>query len=353
MQLLCLGDVAFADKHLAPRVWAPPGDFSPGRDARIIFNWEFPIGDTLNTKPRASGIRFLTYPDSASIVRKWAPGIATMATNHILDAGEVGLAQTINLLHQTGFNTVGAGMTADEIERPLFWETEEGKLAIINWVFAETHPDWMSIPGPNCWPGKHEANAIIQNVKHNADWILLFLHWSDEHFSYPRPEDRILASELVQMGANIIIGHHPHVVRGMEVIDSCPVFYSLGNYYFADIPDSMGGWTSRGVPRNHEGLGLQIDFRRGKAPEIYPIPFWNTGNQVVVDTYRRAYRRLNSVSRPLYKFQDEEYSRWYLSKRAKFDQWEARWHFGVLRLGIKGTMRRLLQKTSSYLQAHH
>src|SRR5690349_18353760 len=156
MHLLCLGDVALEDLPSEHNSWSVPGGMTPGPETKVLFNWEFPMGKRLNSKPRESGTRFLAHPDSVGVIKNWAPGIATMATNHILDAGEEGLAGSISLLQNMGFRTVGAGLSSEDIARPLFWETAEGRLSIINWVFAETHPDWGAVPGPNCWPGVTE-----------------------------------------------------------------------------------------------------------------------------------------------------------------------------------------------------
>lgn len=353
MQLLCLGDVALANKPLAPTTWAPPGDFTPGPDARVIFNWEFPIGDTINSGPRVSGMRFLAYPDSIRMVENWAPGIATIANNHILDAGEKGLAHTINSLQQAGFETVGAGLTAEEIVRPLCWETSEGRLAIVNWVFAETHPDWMAVPGPNCWPGFTEARHVIQTLRCSSDWVLVVVHWSDELFPYPLPQDRETAGELANMGADIVIGHHPHVVRGMEVLGGCPVFYSIGNFYFAEKRNSEGNWILQEAPRNREGLGVRFTFLRGQDPQYVLLSFWNDKLEAVPDLAHRASRRMQSASLPLRKHHGAPYIYWYKTQRARFDRWDSRWHFGLLKRGIFGTLRRIVAKFRKLSLASH
>src|SRR4030042_1186441 len=186
MQLLCLGDVALADKNLLQSAWETPGGLKPADDSRVLFNWELPIGSIINPIPRSSGPRLLSNPGSPNVIRKWAPGFSALATNHILDAGEQGLAATIESLTQAGFTTVGAGRTREEIIKPLFWKTNEGRLAIVNWVFPETHPDWMAVPGPNCWPGGTEAKKAIEQLRSHVDWVVVAVHWSDELFPYPR-----------------------------------------------------------------------------------------------------------------------------------------------------------------------
>ena len=343
MQLLCIGDIALADESAARQMWETPQGMAPGDEARILLNWELPVGNTVNPVPRSSGPRILAHPDSPRVIRRWSPGFATLATNHILDAGEEGLVNTIGSLNRAGFTTVGAGRTREEITRPLFWETAEGRLAVLNWVFPETHPDWMSVPGPNCWPGPEGAKCTIQELKRKTDWVLIVVHWSDELFSYPRPEDRTIARELAHMGADLVVGHHPHVVRGTEIIGSCPVFYSIGNFYFSGIADGLGGWITRETPRNREGLGIQVSFRRGERPEYRILSFWQTSRRVALDPIRRAIRRMDLVNQPLRRLQNSEYAEWYAARRARFDKWGYRWHFGLWGLGISGLAQYLLR----------
>jgi poly-gamma-glutamate synthesis protein (capsule biosynthesis protein) len=342
LQLLCIGDVALQGENLPQGHWIPPGELTPGEDVKVLFNWELPIGTVINPMPRSSGPRLLASTDSLRLIRRWSPGFASLATNHILDAGEEGLTATMDALNQAGFVTVGAGRTREEITRPLFWETTEGRLAIINWVFPETHPDWMSVPGPNCWPGPEEAKHTIQGLKGQADWVLISVHWSDELFPYPRSEDRVIARYLAQMGADVVVGHHPHVVRGIEVFNACPVFYSIGNFYFSDLADGHGGWIIRAAPRNREGLGVGLTFQRGRRPEYRILSFWQTPKAAVLDSIHRAVRRVERAGRPLKKLRESEYVAWYSARRARFDRWDYRWHFGVWNLGIRGMLRRLL-----------
>jgi len=333
LKLICIGDVALANDKLCRSNWMPPGSATVGDEVKVLFNWELPIGTTINSVPRSSGPRLLACPDSTNVIRRWSPGFAALANNHILDAGAEALVNTIGSLNRAGFTTVGAGRTQEEIERPLFWETAEGRLAVVNWVFPETHPDWMSVPGPNCWPGRKNAKNLIQQLKSQTDWVMVVVHWSDEFFPYPRPEDRAIAGELSRMGVDLVVGHHPHVVRGMEEIDSCLVFYSLGNFYFSDIKDGHGGWITREAPRNREGLGVQVSFRRGERPEYRILSFWETKREATLDPFRRAAKRMERVNRPLRRLQDSEYTEWYTIQRARFNRWGYRWHFRLWQIG--------------------
>jgi hypothetical protein len=138
MELICLGDVALVDNDLSLQSWQYPIKTTPGEDVRILFNWELPVGDKLDPMPRiCGGPRLLSFSTSPEVISRWVPGFAAFATNLILDAKEKDLADTITSLTRIGFLTTGACLTREEISKPLFWETEEGRLAIVNWVFPK------------------------------------------------------------------------------------------------------------------------------------------------------------------------------------------------------------------------
>ena len=139
MNLLVVGDIALANEANPQRAWTLPAGLRIGNNSRVLLNWELPIGDALNPSPRSSGPRLRAFKDSPRILHNWAPGFATLATNHILDAGPDGLSETLSALRREGFATVGAGLCPEEIAQPLWWETPDGLAA--RTVFPETHPD--------------------------------------------------------------------------------------------------------------------------------------------------------------------------------------------------------------------
>jgi hypothetical protein len=334
MNLLCLGDVGISTEDSQGNVWGPPVGITPDEDTRILFNWELPIGDSYNSKPRTSGPRIVTGLKAINVVQEWAPGFITLANNHIVDAGNSGVIDTIDSLERYRFKTVGAGRTKLEIEQPLIWETIHGRLAILNWVFPETHPDWEHVPGPNCWPGVNVAIQKISYLKKENDWAGAVLHWSDEHFSFPRPIDRVIADKLAHSGLDFIISHHSHVVRGTESIGSCKIFYGLGNFYFSDFLSGDSEWRIRQAPRNLESLGILIKLEAGKNPVYQVYSFLQLNKQVILDPRNRAKRNFEAVSRPLMNMNIDDYSAWYGVQRARFNRWGAKWHFGIRRKGI-------------------
>ncbi|GAP11683.1 bacterial capsule synthesis protein PGA_cap [Bellilinea caldifistulae] len=320
MRLFCVGDIAICEDLSRNGSWPPPAGIQLNEHSRILFNFEFPIGTHLNPSPRASGERFMADPHAIQALKGWAPAFVTLANNHILDADSSGLMRTCQSLSACGFKPLGAGFLDEENRRYRIWETVHGTLAILNWVFPETHPDPGQNPGANCWQGLEESATLIQVLRKEADWVIAVLHWSDELFGYPRPEDRMIAAALADQGVDLIIGQHPHVVRGWEIFNGCPVFYSIGDFYFSDIQDGSGKWILKEAPLNRASLGVDIRFSRGNKPLISTHSFWRVKGKTISDPLRRAERQLLHLSKPLQKYPLYDYAEWYQKKRRWFDR---------------------------------
>lgn len=339
VELVCCGDIAITEDLLPDGQWVSPCRAASGIETKVLFNWELPCYKSINLIPRKSGPRLVSNLDSVKVIENWAPGFAALATNHIIDAGEEGLTATIATLTQAGFLTVGAGQCEQEIKKPIIWETNEGRLGVINWVFPQTNPDWGVIPGPNCWPGLEKGMQAVRKLKDIVDWVLVFPHWSNECFPYPTPSDREIAKGLVDAGADVVIGHHPHVVRGSELIHGKHVFYSLGNYYFSTTRNQFGGWIVRPAPRNREALVVKVTFQRGSAPRSEAFSYWQGSNKTEPDPLHRAVRRMRKTSKPLIQLFGEDYFRWYQKRYTFFNRWEYRLHFSLWQKGWNGIIR--------------
>jgi poly-gamma-glutamate capsule biosynthesis protein CapA/YwtB (metallophosphatase superfamily) len=81
-------------------------------------------------------------------------------------------------------------------------------------------------------PQESELDALFEYMRLVSELQIIYVHWGDEYSNLPNQRQQKLAELLVQKGADLIIGHHPHVVQSVAVINSVPVFYSLGNFVF-------------------------------------------------------------------------------------------------------------------------
>lgn len=349
MRLICIGDVALSGQSNDLGKWQRPlAHVNAEQRTRVLFNWQFPCAKASVKKPRMSGSmrRYVAPIDAVQVIKDWAPAVAGLANNHLMDGGVDGVVETVESLKRGGIDIVGGGLSHDEISRPWVWEGPEGRVGVLNWVTPETHPEAPdpSGIGPNVWPGESLAARALSALRQSVDWVVVYMHWSDECFSFPSPEDRVLAGNLLDGGADAVIGNHPHVIRGAEIIRDRPVFYSLGNFFFSDMRSPSGGWIRKQVRRNREALVVEFKFTRGKrlAWDIYS--YWRGGHETRPDSKNRAVRRFTKVSRPL---SYGGYNEWYRQSRGHFNRWGYRLQFRLPVIGLRGMANWLSHRSAN------
>jgi len=209
--------------------------------AEIIFgNLECP----LFTSKMVRNTDYILYApnDSLSALKYLGYNVLSVGNNHIMDYGNEGLQKTIETLHKNEIASFGAGMNSVEAGQGLLIEKKGLKIAFLGYsTFEEPRekPVYSPMAGQNgggCVP--YELKRIekdIERNKNNADVICISLHWGYEYYLYPSPEQIELAHRIIDAGAHIIVGHHPHVVQGFERYNQGIIFYSLGNFFFPDF----------------------------------------------------------------------------------------------------------------------
>lgn len=165
--------------------------------------------------------------------------VASLANNHAFDYGIEGMKDTVKNLKDAGITPIGAGETEDEAHQAVVKEINGRKITILNYMdsnnFAEYSYDVMpyangSTPGYSAYDS---ADAQKQIAEHNdSDIIIAYLHFGNEYSNSPNEDQVKIAHELIDYGADVVLGSHPHVTQGIEVYKGKPVFYSLGNFIF-------------------------------------------------------------------------------------------------------------------------
>jgi len=142
--------------------------------------------------------------------------VVSVANNHTLDHGEAALARTAELLLRSGIAPVGFPLRAS----PLLFEKHGVRVGLLAY--------WLPT---RMLAGKEEAICSeIRTTKDHNHVVIVSLHWGDEFASNPSPDQIQFAHTLVDHGATVILGHHPHVVQRIERYDEAVVAYSLGNF---------------------------------------------------------------------------------------------------------------------------
>lgn len=214
-------------------------------DVDIIFlNLEGPIFEGPNKRPDVTSI--LSNHPSVLTWLKNKPGVSivSLANNHIMDYGAEGLKQTINKLKDRGIYYVGAGKTSDEAFEETIIEIKHRRIAFLAYTSDEPYVgSVLSKPDSEGCASFLVLDKLIEKVREVnkcVDIICVSLHWGHELYLYPSYEQVKIAHSLVNAGANFIIGHHPHVIQGIEKSKTSLVMYSLGNFFLPDIKNTMG-----------------------------------------------------------------------------------------------------------------
>ncbi len=171
--------------------------------------------------------------------------IVSLANNHTLDYQADGLRDTIRKLESAGVMWCGVGETARAALAPRYVTVGEVTFAFIAGAHSSSTP-----PGFFAAPGKFgvaSANNLplllsaVRQARAKADVVAVSLHWGVEMKPFPEKWQRAMAHRIIDAGADVIIGHHPHVLQGVERYKGKIILYSLGNFVFDSSPTS---WQS-------------------------------------------------------------------------------------------------------------
>ncbi len=154
--------------------------------------------------------------------------VLNIANNHILDLGVEGFRDTLDTLRRNGLTFIGASDNKCTSSYAIV-EKNGIKVGFLGYTIGRFKvPQGISI---NKLGGNRVLNDI-ESIKENCDFVVVSLHWGTENVSYPSPKQIDLAHKLVDHGATLILGHHPHVIQGIEEYKNGLIAYSLGNFQF-------------------------------------------------------------------------------------------------------------------------
>ena len=193
----------------------------------------------------------------------------TLANNHVFDFGKEAFDQTLTTLDQAGIRHMGAGDSLDQAAQPLILEKNGIRLGLVNFSEGEE----LSQAGPHT-PGVvgWELDLMEEKIRalgKEVDCIVAIAHCGIEYVPFPPSYVAKAFHRMVDAGAHLVVGHHPHVPQGVEIYKETPIFYSLGNFVFYQPIDrafrKQGYWLSctvdskglSGVDLHPYGIGDQ------------------------------------------------------------------------------------------------
>lgn len=234
--------------------------------ADIAFgNLETPV--STRGENQGSIYSFRTDPKALSGVRNAGFDVLSVANNHAFDWGPLAFQDTLLNLQKHDITPIGGGKDFSDSHTPRILSVGKLKIAYLGYSqFA-----WPAISDETAEPAVNGIDVIqmkkdIEKARAmGAEVIVISMHWGDEYEVHANEYQKYIAHTLIDSGANLIIGHHPHVVEEVEKYHGGLIAYSLGNFIF----------DQNFSPETRIGLMLSVSIEKGKvvSHEEMPISF--------------------------------------------------------------------------------
>ncbi|MGH2375692.1 MAG: CapA family protein [bacterium] len=292
-------------------------------EADLVFvNLECPL--TTRGAPSDKHVAFRSDPALAQELRAAGIDVVTLANNHMFDHGEEGMDDTLDAVRGAGIAAVGAGRNLTAALTPAVLSAQGARVAflgvattlpvgsgaaadrpgiapihvttsyVVDGTGVDETPGIAPFVETRAWPADVDAViSAVSNAKRAADACIVGIHWGVPHGFVAQFQDllatyqRPLATALIDAGADVIVGHHPHMLHGIEVIQGRPVLYSLGNFLFHSVTvgkfpqlrrsDPPYSWRSLRSKINLDSIIAVVTLDRGRPSSVEVIPIVMNG----------------------------------------------------------------------------
>ena len=172
--------------------------------------------------------------------------VVSVANNHTGDFGKDAFKQMLQILRKNKLQYFGGGLNIEEAHQPLIIKLKGFKIAIIGFnMFQPRSFEALDNQAGVAWGDIDQILQDIREVKKlKPDFVFVYPHWGVSFQKAPYQEQINFAHQMINAGADAIIGNHAHVTQTIEIYKNKPIFYSLGNFVFPGFNDKEGntGW---------------------------------------------------------------------------------------------------------------
>ncbi len=186
-------------------------------------------------------------PECVDFLRKLNGNIWNLANNHIMDCGREGLESTLRIAKEQNVQTLGVGMNIAEAAKPVIIENDGADIGILSVTQEETPEATDTTEGVVQWDDLEKLGQMIKAVKKTCRWCIVVVHAGPEFCQLMPPSVRNIYKSYLELGADVVVGHHPHVLQNYETFGDKIIFYSLGNFVFDTDYQRLQRYTDQGV----------------------------------------------------------------------------------------------------------
>ena len=207
-------------------------------------------------------------PKATQVFQKMHADIWSLGNNHTMDAGLDGIVNTKSIASEQGVKTVGAGLNLEEASAPVYLAEAGGIGLICLSYLVGCVPATETDPGTFPWDNMELIAKRIAEVKAKCRWCVIICHGGEEFAAMPLPYVRDRYKTYLELGADAVVGHHPHVPENYELFENNKaIFYSLGNFIFDTDYQRAHLYTENGIllkllfteeKMDFEATGIQI-----------------------------------------------------------------------------------------------
>jgi len=209
---------------------------------------------------------FVSPPSFASYMKAGTLTVASLANNHILDGGEIGVEKTRAALAENGIDCVGAGGNAAEACQPLLLAVKGVKVGFL--AYNLVNELVFSAKGDRAGAASFTACNVadcVRLLKMKADVVVVALHWGTSWTQEVKASQIVAADQIHQAGADIVIGHHPHMLQAFKAYEKGLTIFSLGNFVLR--PD----YPMPAEAHNSVVALIEIAERKVRRCYLYPV----------------------------------------------------------------------------------
>lgn len=206
-------------------------DVLAGAEISVV-NLESPFTHSLQSVEKEIVLKAKT--SRVDVLQSAGVDVALLANNHQFDYGLEGHQDTVDVLNRAGIAHTGAGLNVEQATTPVVVEAEGHTVALLafsRWDTETVPAADTSLPG-QAFFGHPSTRVRIGQARASADLVVVSLHFGREYEPVAAEEQKRFAQQAIEFGADVVIGHHPHVSQPVEIYHGRPIFYSLGNLVF-------------------------------------------------------------------------------------------------------------------------